>query len=217
MVSEAALKDRARTMLVAMTERERWIYALPREGTLAAITALMAEKGIPRVADEAEGIVARYQDERGKLNVVVFDNEQLDIVLLHGSGAGSVATLKAVLDVTSFCAQSKLWAGALDIGNPEATRALKILAHMMVCWDDDWVDLFVLHLASPDAIVRNEATLALVVAAMVAQEVDPALELLAEAEKREKFPQLQETMAEATRVLRGFDGRVITPIDSAPE
>lgn len=210
MVTEAALKERARAMLIAMTERERWIYALPRADTFQAITALMSDKGIPRVADDAEGHVARYQDERGKLNVVVFDNQELEIVLLHGSGAGSVAVLKAILDLTSFCPQSLLWQGALDIGDPAATRALKILAHMMVRWDDDWVDLFVLHLASPDAIVRNAATMALVVASMVAQNVTPGLELLAEAERREKFPQLRQTMAEATQVLRGFDGGVMT-------
>ena len=68
---------------------------------------------------------------------------------------------------------------------------------MVVAWDEDWSDLFLLHLASPDPVVRHDATLALTVAVMVARDAGPAPALLEEAIRREKFPKLKETMREA--------------------
>jgi hypothetical protein len=114
-----------------------------------------------------------------------------------------------ILEATGFVPQSKLWGDALNIGTPEAQRALKILAHMAIGWDADWTDLFLLHLASPDPVVRHDATLALTTAAMVSFEQAEAIELLVEARKRETYPKLAETMAEAEQVLRKLEGEPV--------
>jgi len=214
LVSDTALKERARSMLVAMTERERWIYALPREGNFERIVALLEERAVPRVAEAETVAVARYEDERGQRALVIFDNAELDVVLIEGTGSGAVPLLQDILAATGFIAQSKLWASALDIGTPDSTTALAILAHQVVCWDDDWIDLFLLHLASPDAVVRRQAVTALTVAAMVSRAVEPALELLSEALDRERFPKLSETLREARRVLEAYDGRPISLADN---
>ena len=96
----------------------------------------------------------------------------------------------------------------------EAGKALRTLAHMVVAWDEDWSDLFLLHLAAPDPVARHEATLALTVAVMVAHDAGPAPALLEEAIKREKFPKLKDTMSEALNVVRGVTGG---PVELKPE
>ncbi len=72
---------------------------------------------------------------------------------------------------------------------------------MVVAWDGDWADLFLLHLASPDPIVRHDAVTAITIAAMVARDRGPAPELLAEAAKRESYPKLKETIDEALQCV----------------
>jgi hypothetical protein len=208
-VTEAALKERARQMLVDMTERSRWIYALVREGSIDAITAAVEQAGLPRVAHDAGGSVAKYANVDASQSLVVFDQADLDVVHVEAAGDGIVPLMQTILEATGFIPQSQLWQRALAIGEPGSGRALRILAHMVVSWDDDWTDLFLLHLASPDAVVRNDAALSTTLAAMVARDVPPALELLAEAERREKFPQLATTLAEARRVLEAYDGRAV--------
>jgi len=106
------------------------------------------------------------------------------------------------LDKTGFFAQSALLGSAYDVGTEDARKALTTLAHMVVVWDGDWADLFfLLHLASPDPVVRHDAVAAVTVATMVARDKGPALELLAEAAKQESFPKLQETIADATKLI----------------
>lgn len=214
-LTATALKGRARRMLLDMTERSRWIYALPRLGTMDKLAVLLAEHGVARVADDAGGTVVAYGQDVSSVHVVAFDSRDLEVVLLEGSGSAVVPVMQAILETTGFVPQSELWRRALALGEPDCARSLKILAHMVVAWDDDWVDLFLLHLASPDAISRREAVLATTLAAMVARDVGPALTLLSEAHGREKFPQLGQTMAEAIRILEAYDGRALdlTAID----
>jgi len=59
------------------------------------------------------------------------------------------------------------------VRDPEATKALRTLAHMVVAWDEGLGDLFLLHLAAPDPVVRHDATVALTVAVMVARAAGP--------------------------------------------
>jgi len=205
-VTEAALKERARTLLVGMTERSRWVYALPSE-SFAKVCAVLDEASIPKVAEEAEGRVVRHVSADDKAAFVVFDNPDLDVVLVEAEGDAAVPTMQKLLELTGFLPQSKLWGEALDIGEPRATTSLKILAHMAVAWDDDWTDLFLLHLASPDPIVRREALNATLLAAMVARQAEPAIELLEEAKRREKFPKLAESIDEGLKVLEALDGQ----------
>ena len=82
---------------------------------------------------------------------------------------------------------------------------------MVVAWDEDWGDLFLLHLAAPDPVVRHDATVALTVAVMVARDAGPAPALLEEAIRREKFPKLKETMTEALNLVRGLTGAPVEP------
>ena len=155
--------------------------------------------------------VARYANDGETLRFVVFDSAELGVVLVEGEGGAAVPILQQMLERTGFCPQSHLWGEAIAVGEPSASRALRILAHMAVAWDEDWTDLFVLHLASPDAIARHEAVMALSIAAMVAREVEPALVLLAEAIKRERYPKLRETMSEAQRMLETYAGMPVDP------
>jgi hypothetical protein len=66
-----------------------------------------------------------------------------------------------------------------------------------------------LHLASPDATVRRRAIDALTLAALVAGDTAPALELLREGRARERFPKLAEVYDDAVRVLEAFDGKPV--------
>ena len=75
---------------------------------------------------------------------------------------------------------------------------------MVVAWDEDWADLFLLHLASPDPIARHEAALATVVAAFSARQAEPARTLLSEAKARETFPKLEQTLIEAIAAVEGL-------------
>lgn len=202
LVTDSALKERARALMVAMTDRSRWVYALP-EGSFAQAVAVAGEKGLTRRAEE--GDVVKYEGERGE-RLVLFDHKTLGVVMLEGAGDAVADVVRAIVESTGFVPQSKLWGAALDIGTGESQRALSILAHMCVSWDDDWTDVFLLQLASPDATVRRHAIDALTLAAMVAGDVDPALALLKEARDRERFPQLAKVYDEAAGVLRAFDG-----------
>jgi len=136
------------------------------------------------------------------------------VLLLEAQGSGAPPILAKILDVTGFLAQSELLRVALDIHGERTSKALRVLAHMVVAWDEDWSDLFLLHLASPDPVARHEATLAVSVAAMVARDPGPANALLDEALRRERFPKLRETMAEARRMIEAMSG---APVEITPE
>lgn len=213
-VTEAALKERARALLVGMTERSRWVYALPRDG-FAKVRQVLEAEGLQKVAEEADGHVLRYAAESTEAAFVMFDHADLDVTLIEAEGDAAVPTMQKLLELTGFFPQSKLWGEALDIGGPRSTTSLEILAHMAVAWDEDWTDLFLLHLASPDAMVRRKALSATTLAAMVAREAGPAIELLEEAKRREKFPKLAETIEEGLRALKALDGQPL-PIDQIP-
>lgn len=208
--TDTALRGRARVLLEAMTERARWIYAVPRElgGDLVApvVRAMLEGEGLRCEEEDAAARVARFAAERGAAVVVTFDSPELEVLLLEASGADAPPILANLLEKTGFYAQSQLLRTALEVRDPEASKALRTLAHMVVAWDEDWSDLFLLHLASPDAVARHEATLALSVAAMVARDAGPAKALLDEALRREKFPKLRETMSEALRVVEAMTG-----------
>ena len=204
--TETALRGRARTLLEAMTERARWIYALPREHSPAAVRALALDKGLH--PEEEESGAARYVNDQG-VALVTFDSAELDVMLIEATGPEAPPILAAILERTSFYAQSALLGVALDVKDSEAPKALRTLAHMVVAWDEDWGDLFLLHLASPDPVVRHDAVVALTVAVMVAHDAGPAPALLDEAVRREKFPKLKETMLEALNVVRAVTGGAV--------
>jgi hypothetical protein len=139
-------------------------------------------------------------DER-KAQVTLLERADLEVALVEAAGADAAGPLGALLDKTGFFAQSALLGSAYDVGTEDARKALVTLAHMVVAWDADWADLFLLHLASPDPVVRHDAVAAVTIAAMVARDKGPALELLAEAAQRESFPKLQETIADAMKLV----------------
>ena len=210
--TETALKGRARALLEAMTERARWIYALPREEGPTAVKGVALAKGLRCEGEEAGA--ARYADEQGRASLVTFDSPDLDVALVEAAGPEAPGILADILDKTGFYAQSTLLGTALDVRDPEAPKALRTLAHMVVAWDEDWSDLFLLHLAAPDPVVRHDAVVALSVAVMVAHDPGPAPALLDEAIRREKFPKLKETMTEARNLVVGLGGG---PVELKPE
>lgn len=215
MPTDTALKGRARALLEAMTERARWMYAVPRDqGEAAAARSILEESGL-RVedSDDKAGVV-RLASSSEKAAFVLFDSPDLEVLLIEATGPDAPGPLAKVLDRTGFYAQSQLLKAALDVRDPEAPKALRTLAHMVVAWDEDWSDLFLLHLASPDPIVRHDAAMALTVATMVARDPGPAVALLEEAERREKFPKLKDTLHEAIQLIHGLSG---APVEAKPE
>lgn len=182
-----------------MTERERFVYALPREEARAHLAQVLTEQGFLLRETEDAGHVAKWSNASSCL--VVLEREDLDVTFVQGDGADAIPALGAILAKTGFFAQSALLESAFDVGTEDARKALLTLAHMVVAWDADWADLFLLHLAAPDPVVRHDAVTSLTIATMVARDRGPALELLAEAAKRETYPKLKETIEDAEKVV----------------
>lgn len=207
-VTQAALVDRARSLMSDMMDRERWIYAVPA-GNLAAVLQILEDGGVVRTEQVESGEVVKLVCERPPMSFIVFESEELQCVMVEARGISSASLMRTIVENVGFIKQSALLGAALDVGDPECARALRTLAHMVVSWDEDWSDLFLLHLASPDAVVRDTAASSLVIGAMVADAVDPACELLQEAARRERFPKLRDKLSEAVDVLRAFSGEAI--------
>jgi hypothetical protein len=184
-----------------MTDRGRWIYALPPADTRQHLAKTFADHGFARAEVEAEGKVEKWSNGAETASFVVLERDDLDVTLVEAQGGEAAEPLGALLGKTGFFAQSALLESAFDVATPDARKALLTLAHMVVAWDDDWGDLFLLHLASPDPVVRHDAVTALTVAAMVARDKGPAPELLAEAARRETFPKLKETIEDARKCI----------------
>jgi hypothetical protein len=199
--SATALKARARTLLERMTDRGRWIYALPPGDTKAHLAKTLGDSGFSASEKGGEGKATKWTRASDDGAFTVLERDDLDVTLVEAQGSGAVEALAALLGKTGFFAQSALLESAYDVATEDARKALLTLAHMVVAWDDDWADLFLLHLASPDPIVRHDAVTALTVAALVARDKGPAPELLAEAAKRETYPKLQETIEDAQKCV----------------
>lgn len=202
--TDTALRARARQLIEMMNERGRFIYAIPDDSAHHAKPLALAA-GFTLDEEDEGAKVARLTSPAGG-SLVVFASPELDVTFIEARGEAAPEALANILEKTEFYAQSTLLAVALDVNDPEAPKALRTLAHMVVAWDEDWSDLFLLHLASPDAVVRHEAVAATTIAAMVAADIGPAKELLREAERREKFPKLKETIGEALQLLEAAVG-----------
>jgi hypothetical protein len=207
--SPAALLDRARTLIVRMHGVERWAYAIDLGVPMDRVHNAIVEAGYTRAEEDVAARVSRYEGEAPlppsappmTEGLVTLERPDLGVTLLQAYGPGTPDRLAGVLEKTGFIPQSRLLRQAYDPGHAEAKKALTTLAHMVVAWDDDWADLFLLHLASPDPIVRHDAALATVVAALSARAREPARTLLNEAHVRERLPQLKETLAEALEAV----------------
>src|SRR4051812_1126997 len=184
-----------------MTERARWIYAVPVPELREHLRATLLAHGFVLREGDEEARASKWTSADDTAQLTVLEREDLEVALVEAHGAGAAEPLGALLHATGFFAQSALLASAYDVGTEDARKALTTLAHMMVAWDADWADLFLLHLASPDPMVRHDAVSAVTIAAMVARDKGPAGELLAEAAKRETFPKLRDTIAEAEKLV----------------
>ena len=195
-------------LLEAMTERAHWVYALP-PASVPQVELALAEGGFALVEQASEGGVRRFQDASAEASFVLYPSDVLEVLLVDVAGVKAVEVLAKILDSSGFYAQSQLLGTALDVRDPEAPKALRTLAHMVVAWDEDWTDAFLLHLAAPDPVIRHEAVASLSVAALVARDAAPATALLHEAARRERFPKLKETMLEAVGVLEAALGKPV--------
>jgi len=208
--SPAALLDRARSLLVHMHGVERWAYALDI-GVRARLEKAAEEAAYALVERDEEGKVCRYEaigPDGVDSTLVALERSDLGLILVQAYGPGTPDRLRKVIESTGFVPQSQLLRHAYDLaGAEEASKALTALAHMVVAWDEDWTDLFLLHLASPDPVARHTACLATVVAALCAGAREPALTLLQEARSRERFPQLGETLAQAISTVETLPAR----------
>ena len=216
--TDTALKGRARALLDAMTARARWMYAVPREaGELATARAILEADGLRLEESDEKAHTFRFANARETAAFVLFDSAELEVLLIEATGGDAPETLAKVLERTGFYAQSQLLKTAIDVRDPEAPKALRTLAHMVVAWDEDWSDLFLLHLASPDPVARHEAAMGLTIATMVTRDAGPAIELLEEAKRREKFPKLKDTLDEAIQVISGLTGGPVALKEPPPE
>jgi hypothetical protein len=212
--SETDLVRRARELVHRMHDVERWAYAVDASVPAETRTGAIREAGYVLAEEDAAARCARYEarGEGGSVDeLVVLERADLGVCLLQARGPGTVDRLGPVLERTGFLPQSGLLRRAYDVGSTDAPKALLILAHMVVRWDEDWADLFLLHLASPDPVARHGAALSTVVAAHVARETEPARTLLAEAAQRETYPKLKETLNEALLAVGSIPGSPESP------
>src|SRR4051794_6721175 len=103
--TETALKQRARALLGAMTERARWMYAVPRdEGEAATARSILEADGL-RVedSDDKAGAV-RFSNAKGSAAFVLFDSPELEVLLLEATGEDAPESLAKILDRTGFYA-----------------------------------------------------------------------------------------------------------------
>jgi hypothetical protein len=192
-----------------MHDVERWAYVIDAGLSKETWTATVLEAGYRVVEEDAATQVTRYEaplpgGESPSDTLVTLEREDLGVVILQAYGPTTVDRLGPILERTGFVPQSRLLGDAYSIGALGAPRALTILAHTVVAWDEDWADLFLLHLASPDPVVRHEAALSTVVAAFSARQPEPAKSLLGEALQRESFPKLKETLQRALHAVEGM-------------
>jgi hypothetical protein len=180
-----------------MHDVERWAYAVD-VAQAAPLSSGIAAAGYRVVEEDAGARVTRYEAEGSPPDALVtLERPDLGVFVLQAYGPGTVDRLGPVLEASGFVPQSLILGRAYAVGEPAASVALSTLAHMVVAWDEDWADLFLLHLASPDPVARHEAALATVVAAFSSRQVEPARTLLSEAASRETFPRLRDTLSEA--------------------
>ncbi len=201
------LKARARELVHRMHDVERWAYAVDASVSVATLTHAIADAGYRLAEEDAPAKVSRYEVEGSPRDTLVtLERPDLGVVLLQAFGPTTPDRLGPILERTGFVPQSRLLGEAYAVGGPRASQALTALAHMVVVWDDDWADLFLLHLASPDPVARHDAALATVIAAFSARQAEPAHALLSEALGRESFPQLRETLVEAVKAVDAMAG-----------
>lgn len=191
--TETALKSRARALLEAMTARQRWIYAVPRDDGPAAVRAVALADGLRATNDDA----TTFANEKGTATIATRDAAELEVLLVEAAGEDAPEILAKILDQAGFYAQSTLLGTAFDVHDEEAPSALGTLAYMVVAWDEPWKELFALHLGASDPVVRREAAAALAIAAETARAQGPAPALLDEAIAREKVPEISEAMRAA--------------------
>jgi hypothetical protein len=208
--TETALRTRARTLLEAMHERGRWIYAVPCETAQEHCRSLLEAEGLllaPAEAREAshgghegeggsqeESSPLHFQATRGETRVLVREEPELEVTLIDAAGPDAPALLAALLEKTGFFAQSTLLGTAHDLDSPEASAALATLASMVVRWDGRWADLFAAHLASTDEAQRLAAAHALRTARAVAGSSKELGAFLDEARANAKSPALGEAL-----------------------
>ena len=211
MPTDADLQARAKTLVERMVEVGRIVYAVPAnidrakvEGAIKLAGLKLREVAAPPLMDLADPAlkdgacdVTRWTDESGDDELVLLERPDLGVHIFEVRGPRAFDRARAVLDRVPFVPQSKLLREAIDVASPDAPKALLVLAHQCVQWDDDWGDLFLLHLASPDPLARHNAVSCTFLAAMVSGARAPAVELLREAARREKFPKLKETIEDA--------------------
>jgi hypothetical protein len=203
--SDDDLKARARELVHRMHDVERWAYAIASGLPLATLIRAIADVGYRVAEEDTAAKVVRYDVEGSPHDALVtLERPDLGVVLLQAFGPTTPDRLGPVLERTGFVPQSRLLGEAYAVGESRASQALTVLAHMVVLWDDDWADLFLLHLASPDPVARHEAVLATVVAALSARQEEPARALLSEALGRESFPQLRDTLAQAVAAVEAI-------------
>jgi len=195
------LKERARAIVAYMAELSRIVYAVPLATSREEFEAALRESGLVlrEVDDEAE--VSRWTDDDDDDLLVALERPDLGVRIFEVRGPGAAARVQTILSRVPFVPQSRLLREALDIASPDSRKALLVLAHGVVQWDDDWTDLFLLHLASPDPIARHDAVIATFLAAMVSGAREPALTLLRETHSRERFPKLRDDIADAIERL----------------
>lgn len=188
--STTALKNRARLLLEAMSERGRWVYAIPQDATEVIHEIALAE-GLTPAED------GKFRSNDGAELHLLHDPE-LEVLLLIAEAPGVVTVMSKILERVGFFAQSQLLAVAYDTDDEEAPTALRTLAHMLATWGEPWKDLFDLHLNATAPAVRSHAIQSLQVASSICPEVPVDL-LLQYRLEQEISPEIQEVLQQAIK------------------
>jgi hypothetical protein len=186
-----------------MIERSRWIYALPTDEAEKHAAAIFAAHGFSQGAGEGDDASKTWTNAEGTSSLTLVDHDELEITLVEAQGAEAPEPLGALLKKAGFYAQSALIESALDVETNDARKALLTLAHMLVAWDDEWTELFRLHLAATDPAVREDAVTSITLAAEIARAPGPAPMLLREALTRETVPAVKDAIEKALGTIEG--------------
>ncbi|GAC1576203.1 MAG: hypothetical protein NVS3B20_07780 [Polyangiales bacterium] len=198
------LRERARALVLRMAALNRIVYVVALDISRENFESAVVSAGLRLRESDLEARVFRYSDERNQARLVALERPDLGVRIFDAQGEGAAEHVRDILRRVPFVPQSKLLREAIDVGSPRASKALLILAHMVVSWDDEWSDRFILHLAAPDPIARREAVSSVFLAAVLSGERSAAIALLKESHARERFPKLRDTIHDAiTRLSAG--------------
>src|SRR5690242_17733814 len=105
-----------------MTDRARWIYALPMDEAAEHVAPTLEAHRFGRREADAAARAAKWTRDGDNASFVVVERPDLEVMLVEAQGAAAADTLGALLGKTGFYAQSTLLASAFDVSDEDARK-----------------------------------------------------------------------------------------------